>query len=298
MARNGKRRSSRSGRRGSRKGLSLPVKIAIAGTVLTGILGGGAWGMHHYTSIEKIDAAFCYPRADQHQSAAFIDSSLVYDTAPVMRDYRTSLAEMYDAAPPNSRLMVFTTAADVQQTKARPVFTVCKPPATSAEQEAIGAPTVSKPMLERRAAEAREAYLVKVDEVIASIQDPENKASDSPILEQVREISRYSGFQGRSRSFAWISDGIQNSEAARFCAKKGHMPRYETFAKHTGFTDLKPEPFAGADIDVLLVEVLKLPQAGLEHCSNNEMRRWWKAYFEDNGADSVTVTPLRHWAGS
>ena len=254
--------------------------------------------MNEYMKIEKIDAAFCYPRTDQHQQVVFLDISLADLSAAQLRDYQEALAGAYDGVPPNTRIMVFTTAADVQRTLVRPVITICKPPATETEQKAIAAPSETTPLLKRRAAEARATYDTEVEKVLADVQDPIKRAGDSPILEQVRGISNYAGFRGASRSLTWVSDGIQNSEAGRFCTKKGEMPSYATFAKRPAFTFLKPNSFAGTDVSVLLVESIRLPQAGLEFCSNAEMRRWWVDYFKGNGADRVALTPLRRWAGS
>lgn len=298
MARKLKRRPSRGGRRGRRKGLSLPVKIAIAGTALVGITGAGAWGLDRYMSIEKIDAAYCYSRADQHQTAVFVDASLQNLTPPILRDYRTAMTEAFENAPANGRVMVFTTEASVQQTQARPLAVLCRPAANAHEQASIGAPEVSAPVLVRQLADAKAAWRKKVEEVLDAVQDDARRSGDSPILEQVREISRYMGFQGQSRNLVWISDGLQNSRVGKFCVQKGQMPSFAKFAERPNYDFVKPEPFDGSDVSVLLVETIKLPQARAPYCSNTEMRKWWVDYFTANGADRVRLTPLRHWAGS
>lgn len=262
------------------------------------VLGGGGVAMSYYMGIEKPDSDFCYLRDDQHKSAVFVDNSLRDLSAAQMRDYRTALHDAYDRAPPNARIMVFSTASDVQQSQARPVLAMCKPPATSAEQEAIGAPSETKPFLARRAAEARRIFEVRIDEILADVEDRSKRAGDSPILEQLRAISRYDGFAGASRDLWAITDGLQNSETARFCAVKGDMPPYAKFAKRPAFANVEPRSFAGTNVSVLLVESAQLPQPGLQHCTHAEMRAWWPAYFKGNGAQAVELTPLRRWAGS
>lgn len=298
MVRNRNRRPSRGGRKGKRKGLSLPVKLAIAGTALVGIVGVGAWGLNHYMSIEKIDTAFCYPRADQHQTAVFVDASVQNLTPPILRDYRSELMKAFETAPANGKVIIFTTDKEVQQTKVQPVAMLCRPAKNAVEQASINAPEVSAPMLANRLADAKKAWREKVEEVLSAVQDDQRRAGDSPILEQVREISRYPEFQGWNRKLVWISDGIQNSREGRFCSVKGQMPPHAKFAERPDYDFVKPEPFDGADVSVLLVETLKLPHTQAPFCSNTEMRKWWVDYFTANGANRVRLTPLRHWAGS
>ena len=76
------------------------------------------------------------------------------------------------------------------------------------------------------------------------------------------------------------------------------MPSYAEFEKRAAYQAVKPDPFRGTTVSMLLVESVELPQKGLEFCSNAEMRAWWPDYFKGNGAVGVEVTRLRHWAGS
>ncbi len=291
------RRRAKPGRRGHNKS-SQWIKISAAVALPMAVLGGGGFAMSAYLDIEQTDAAFCYARPDQHVSVVFLDNSVVYLDEPQRRDYRRGFAQAYEQAPPNTRFYFFTTAADVQASLVKPIFMICKPPATPLEQAAIGAPEKPAPYLRRREGEARAAFDKAAEQVIADTQDPAKAAGDSPILEQLQAISRFDGFSGTSRSLTVITDGIQNSEVARFCAKKGEMPAYEKFAQGSAYDLVKPEPLTGMRVSLLLVETAKLPQASLPYCTNDEMRAWWPDYFSGNGAAHVELTRLRHWARS
>ena len=275
------RPSSSNARRRSRGGMSGPIiaKIAAGIAIPAMVIGGGAFGMHYIGGIETADANFCYQRDAQHRTAVFIDASLGELSAPVLRDYRTALIEAFDSAPANAKVMVFTTTGDVQATQARPVITMCRPPATPEAQASIGAPEETKPWLARRAGEVRSSYVMQVDRLLSDIQDKKKLAGDSPILEQVREISRYPDFQGPKRRFMWISDGVQNSEAGQFCKTRGHMPAFPRYAKRPGYAFLKPDSLAGTTVDVLLVEQGPLPHPALPFCTTIEVRNFWKSFF-------------------
>ena len=299
MARQNRRSAGRRGGRHSRK-RDTGKWAKVAGVVALPVvaLGVGGFAMNAYLGIEQADAAYCYARSDQHQSAIFLDNSLTQLTEPQFRDYRMGYAQAYEQAPPNTRFFFFSTAADVQASLVKPIFTICKPPATPHEQQATGAPDKPAPYLARRALEAREVFDKAAEKMIADAQDPEKAAGDSPILEQLQAISRFDGFSGTSRSLTVISDGIQNTEIARFCQVQGDMPPYEVFAQRPAFQVVKPDPFTGTAVSMLLVESVKLPQLGLDYCTHSEMRAWWPAYFKGNGAGRVELTRLRHWAGS
>lgn len=297
MARSHKRtHPRRKGGRGRKSG-SIVKKLAAFGAPPL-VLSAGGLAVYFYGTIEQADLAYCYERPDQHVSALFLDNSLTQLSAPQLRDYRAGFERAYKRAPVNTKLFFFTTASDVQGSLAKPVFAICKPPATAPEQLAIGAPSKPTPYLKRRADEARAAYSKAVDKVLADAQDPAKAAGDSPILEQLQAISRFDGFAGPSRSLTVITDSIQNSEVARFCTVKGAMPPYARFKNTGAYRIVKPNPFTGTAVSVLLVENFKLPQLGFDYCSNDELRKWLPDYFKGNGAQSVELTRLRHWAGS
>ena len=298
MARNNRRtlRGGRRGRRGKGGGNWGLILAAVAAPLL--LLGGGGYGLSEYMKIEQPGEDLCYPRADQDISMIFLDASVGKVSKPQMRDYRTGYLTAWRRAKPNTKLLFVTTAADVQATLITPVFTLCKPASTPEEQAALGAPEETAQHLAWRAEQAEGRYLAAVDEVLAESQDKSKQAGDSPILEQLRQISKYDGFQAAHRSLTIITDGIENSSVARFCTVQGNMPPFAVFAKSGAYESVKPRAFDGTDVLVLLVEKYKLPQSFAPYCTNAELRHWWLDYFAANDAASVDLTPLRHWAGS
>lgn len=291
------------GRRGFRKGRTsrgkrgTAFKIGTVGAIAVAVTAAGL-AANEMMDIERPDANFCFVRDDQAQVAVLIDNSVKGHTGQQLRDYETGLLAPYAQAPANARIEFFTTALDGQGSIARPVFSICKPPETPAEREAMGAPSKPAPYLKRQAEEARERYRAAIADVLAATQDQDRVALDSPILELVQAVSRHDGFQGRTRSLVLVTDGIQNSETAEFCVKKGHMPSFKRFAERPGYVFVKPRPLTGIDVTLLLVEYGKLPSGPLRYCTNAELRTWWPDYFKGNGARSVELYRLRAGLGS
>jgi hypothetical protein len=273
-------------------------KFVAAALIPIAVIGLGGAAMLAYTNVEKPDADFCYARTDQHKAAIFIDNSLTQLSDAQMRDYRTGFERAYQSAPANARILFFTTAKESNNSLAKPVFSMCKPAATVAEQAAIGAPDKPAPYLKHQAEEAGKRYHLAVERVLREVQDPQQAAGDSPILEQLRAISRNDDFSASQRSLTVITDGIQNSETASFCVNKGAMPPFATFKQRVDYAlSIAPRSFAGTSVNLLLVENGTLPAPSLPYCSTNELRSWWVDYFKGNGAVNVEMTPLRYWAG-
>ena len=297
-------RSSRSASRNRRRSRhrrdqNRLVKIASLAVLPVAVLGAAGYGLNEYGNIEQIGADYCYVREEQAQAAVFVDYSINEElSAAQRRDLVTALERAYGQLPPNGRLMIFTTARDTASSIARPVFEICRPATTAAEQEAIGAPSKPAPNLRRIAEDARAAFGAEIARILSDTHDDATTAQESPILEQVRAISRYPGFQGPERSFVWLSDGLQNTEIARFGAVQGDMPSVERFISRSDYAVIRPESLAGVDVTLLLVESIALPQPGLEFVSNDEMRAWWPEYFRVNGAASVRLERLRWIEGS
>lgn len=242
------------------------------------------------------DENYCYVREDQNQSAIFIDNSITQHSDSQLRDIRTALTDSFHEAEPNTSLLVFTTASDTNGSIARPVFTICKPPTTPAELEAINAPSKTAPFLERQYNEAADKYSKAVDQILLDVQNPELAAKDSPILEQIRAISKYSGFHGQNRGFIIITDGIQNSSLARFGVVKNAMPPFAGFKDRLDYEmSIQPRSLDGVEVRLLLIEFGKLPSISLPYVTNNEIKVWYYDYFKGNGAASVDITSLRYW---
>lgn len=293
-----KQQYRRNNRRGGRSATPSNLnKLLLLGGIPTITLIGGGLAMAYYMGIEQIDGDYCFDRPDQHQRMVFLDSSLGENLSPQqIRDYKRAFENAYDDAPANSRLSLFTTALDIGGSIAEPVAEICKPAATVAEMEEIGAPSETAPYLGRQADEAKAKYDEIVGRVIVDAQDVRKMAKDSPILENIQAISRYKGFQGRNRGLTTITDGVQNTETARFCQVQGDMPPLPTFKRQRRYQDIAPDSLEGVEVDLLLVESIQLPQRGLEHCTNDEIRQWWPEFFKANGASKVTSTRLRYGA--
>ncbi|MBI1208199.1 MAG: hypothetical protein GC191_13050 [Azospirillum sp.] len=290
------RRPSRRNR--SRVGSSNRLKWAAIAAVPVALLSGGIWAMQALTGVESADADFCFARKDQFQVAVLVDNSLGGLSAQQLRDYETGLMRPFERAPANARISFFTTERGESGSLARPIFTICKPAGTPQEQAALSAPAKPVPYLKRQVEEARTRYRQAVADIINAAQDSARRALDSPVLELVQAVSKYDGFQGARRSLTLVTDGLQNSETAQFCAAKGHMPPYPAFADSAAYQTIRPQPLTGVDVTLLLVEQTVLPTTQLPYCTNAELRAWWPAFLEGNGAASVDLNRLRVGAGS
>jgi len=279
---------------GSGQGLAIAAAIAVPTTAL-GIAGYAAMTM---MSTEEPDANHCYAREDQHQAVIFVDNSIEGQSGSQLRDYRTAFIRAYDNAPANSLIKITSTARTQGGSFAQPSFVICKPASTPAEQEAIGAPAQPAPMLARIAATARGEYEAMVDQVIADAQDASQTAKDSPIFEQFQAISNYDDFTGPNRSLTSITDGVSNSDSARFCFVKGDLVSFDQFKERRSYQYVEPRSFEGVDVTLLLVEIAEFPVPEAPYCSNADIRDFWTDYFKANGAKSVDLRRLRYWQDS
>jgi hypothetical protein len=280
-----------------RKGKSK-AKITAAIVLPMIAIGSAASLMMHSMGIEKPDANYCYKRDNQHVSAIFLDNSLGNVSDVHLRDYTAAYERAYDAAPPNTRMLFYSTAKDDSGTVIKPVFSICKPAATPAQQQDINAPEKPAPYLKRQANDARKRYQQAITDMLQKVQDNSKHASDSPILEQIRAISRAPDFQATSRSLTVITDGFENSQVARFCTVEGDMPPFSVFVKRKDYNlSIKPRSFRGTDISFMMVNNMALPSAYMPYCTQNELRTWWVDFFKGNGASDVELTNLRYWAG-
>lgn len=289
------RRNRSAGRRKS-KGMSLKKVAALAALPAAAIIGGGTL-LAVEMRRERMNEQYCFARADQPVHAIAIDASFTaQSSSQQLRDYATAIERAYEDAEPNTRIEFFSTGRHVSGSIARPIASICKPAASADELEALGAPGQTDPRQQQIAGEARAEYEALSARVLDDLQNEDLAAEDSPVLELLQGISRYPEFEGLNRRLTLITDGIQNSEIARFCMVEGDMPPYERFAQRREFDYVRPDPFTGTRVEVLLVESGTLPSPQLPYCSNNEMRDWWPAYFRDNGAGPVGLTRLRYGA--
>lgn len=299
MSRRSKYSSRR--RRGGRGGSSfnvaamLKVLLIIGTVVVAGAVGGLI--LHRDLTTEKIDTAFCYDRPSQQAVASFLDASFTRGASQAQRrDFETALMQAYDAAEPNARVMVFTTTRDAAQSLLMPVISLCKPPATPQEQRSINAPHLTAPFLARRAETARNEYVSQVSEILEAAASDELAALNSPILSSIGAISRHPDFQGDNRRLYATSDFLENSEIAIFGAIRGDAPPYAVFEQRREFERVRPRSFNGTSVQILMVESGPLPRPGLPYISSAERDAFWLAYFRENGADDVSITPIHRGA--
>lgn len=272
-------------------------KIALIAAIPMAVLSIGGFALTQSMKVERPDQYGCYDRSNQAVSAIAIDSSLAPNLSPAqLRDYTLVLKSAYDDALPNARIDIFTTARDVSSSIAKPVASACKPAATPQELERLKAPAQTAPLLKRQAEEAVKAFETIIAQVLADVQAADKTAKDSPLFSTLQGISRYKGFTGDNRSLIWITDGIVNSEIARFCVVKGDLPPFENFRRQTRYQHIAPTSFNGTDVKIMLVESVRLPSPYAPYCTNNEIRRFWPDYFTGNGANSVELQILRHGA--
>lgn len=287
----------------ARRGGAQPSKCRgagkLAGIMLasTSLIGGGIYAAIAMQE-EKPDALGCYARDDQHQHAVLLDRSMTGLSEAQLRDTANGLEQVYEAAPANALISIFTTASDASGSIAKPVFEMCRPADTAAEIAALGLDEKPQAYLDRRKNEARKQLESAVGEIVTQMGNETNTASDSPILEQIRSVSRYPAFaKAQSRDLTVITDGIQNSHMAQFCVVQGQMPAFATFAQRPDYDlSIKPDSLDGGSVNLMLMEFNRLPSPVLPYCTSHELRQWWVDYFEGNGADKVTLNNLRYWS--
>lgn len=302
MARSSRRKSRKASRRarGRRNGGLLKKLLLGSAIVLIPLsaIGGGGYLVHLESSKEPITANYCFPRSDQYTAAFFVDFSHTQQTSTSQRrDLVNALHQRFDQLPANGQLAVFTTARG-GATVNEPEFVLCKPAQTNAEMQRIGAPSASEQRLARQYEEANAEFEHRVDDLLERSARTDQRAGHSPILEQVRGISRYD-FGAPLSHLTIYTDGINNSPIAQFCAVQGHLPSFGRFAQRPDYQrEVAPDSFNGATIDVLLIEAMQLPNPVLQFCTHRELRDFWTAYFEANGAVSVRLTPLGYGGGS
>lgn len=296
MFSSGNRKSRR--RRGRKKKSNVTL---IAGTVALAIsvLGGVGYAGYQYSLAERPDQYGCYVRPDQHELVIWSDFSITHQSEAQFRDYSIGAMAAYDRVPANTIISIANSGKGAHSNLIQPVFTLCKPAATAAEQKALGITEKGNLELTRDAETARKKFAAAVESMVEGARDQDDRAENSPVLEQLRSISRAPWFQSAARSLVVITDGLQNSRIAQFCKTKGHMPSFGKFADKPEYRRVKPDSFAGTDVTVLMVESVALPQSGLDYCAGyEEVRRWWEDYFTANDADSVAIEPLDLGVGS
>ncbi|MEM9128185.1 MAG: hypothetical protein AAGA97_00430 [Pseudomonadota bacterium] len=288
------RNSRRRGGRGNDRSLAKTVAMAVtvAGLPTAAIAAAGYFALEEFGK-ERLDKiTYCYDRADQFQTAVFVDFSHTQSGSDSQgRDLENLIAREYRGLPPNGLLSGFTTARDITASIAEPSFVICHPAENEGEQQRLGAPEKSPTVLAREAKDAQAAFEGRLGQLMRDSKDPQKWASTSPILEQIQGITGYD-FQAPLRKLVIYSDGINNSPNGRFCREKNELPSFEAFSQRAAYEFIKPLDLSGVDVEFYLVEFEPLPSPSLPHCTTEELRTFWIDYFKANGAKSIRLIPL------
>jgi len=240
----------------------------------------------------KIDVAtYCFDgQPGQYQAAYFIDYSVTdFASTEQIRDLRNAFELAYDDLPVNGKIYWFSTARDVSSSIVKPTFFQCKPAETPQNAENIGVTVSTAAFHKNQFGKAKDAYMTEVDRLIDERANNASKAS--PLFEQIGGIGQYFKNKGLDKLYVY-TDGIQTSSIAQFCQTQGHLPPFTKFKNTRTYHLVKlSKNYEGVDVEIQLVEWLKLPSVGLEFCSNDELRKFWPKYFEDAGA-TVTLKRL------
>ncbi len=293
-----KKQRSRRSRTKNRKTNSGTLRVAGTATLAATALGGLLYLGLEYSNAKHPDEFGCYEQPNQHQTAILVDYSLTGQSNTQFRDYANGALAQYDRTPANGRINIALSARGTHSNLIQPVFTICKPAQTEAEQLALGLPIEGKLQRKNKSEKARQQFIAKMAGIIQEAREQSKIAGNSPLLEFVRALSRAPWFQGTSRSLTYITDGIQHSRIGYFCAQKGHMPSFATFTKKAEYHRLKPNTFEGTNVTLLMVEIGEMPNTVYPYCSGfEEVRVWWENYFLNNGADTVSIEALDYGVG-
>lgn len=291
----GRRRGGRrGGNRGNDRGLAKTIALTTAMVAIPTLatVGGGYYAITELGK-ERLDKlTYCYDRADQLQTALFVDFSHTQSSSDSQgRDLKNLIAREFRGMPANGLLAGFTTASDITASVSEPSFVICHPAENEGEQQRLGAPPKSPTVLAKEARDAAAAFDDQLNTLIRDSKDPNKSAKTSPILEQIQGVTGYD-FRAPLRKLVIFSDGINNSPNGRFCAEKDELPSFEVFAQRPAYQFIKPMDLTGVDVEFYMVEFDTLPSDTLPYCTTQELRDFWVDYFEANGANSVRLIPL------
>lgn len=236
------------------------------------------------------DRQGCYEGIPSPQTLLWIDVTSLRLSEPQMLALRRAIDDVYGGLGFNERLSIITTEADTFSSVPKPRVHVCGQARSPEELEAAGASAAMPGYLERKRHELYERVLGPELDAILSPQALEARAGmmHSPILEQIAYLSRSLTAGDR---LVLATDGVQNSEAAKFCQVRGDMPSFSSFAKRDLYRQLlKPQRMDGVRVTWLMVQ---LPSYGAYCSGEGEVRRFFEDYFTGNGASMLDVIRIR-----
>lgn len=293
MNRRAKSHLTRQRHRHASGGRKWIVRMVAGGIALTALAGVGYAVVSGADAIRP-NAMGCYESTvPQGMTAVWWDVSMNWSPSQE-RDIRDALARVWQTLPFNDRFSLITTKADAVGDLANGEVEACGPARSESDYVRLGfEKTASSGFLANEAEKRfRETVQPVIDGVFAETKaSGEVLAIDSPLLEQFQAISRHPDFRdtaGRKR-LVLFTDGMQNTEIARFCDVKGDLPPFERFREKPEFGRVAPAAMNGAEVSIYLV-------LHIEHgpyCTEDELADFWTAYFEEAGASRVDVYRLR-----
>lgn len=272
----------------------LPALLGMGSVLTACIVGLGYMGVQAYGKVTA-DAYGCYADAPQRQTFVLFDTSEPRFNEEQARSLRSYFDRLYDGLSFNERLSVFTSEGDQIASVARPRFSLCGQAVAPEELVAAGAVAAEKGYLRKARQRLHQQVLAPELDTLLARDVPESRAQNhqSPILEMIADISRRPDLRPGSRLIV-ISDLLQNSDTARFCSRRGDMPRFAVFAKRPVFERVRPRALAGVDVEVLMLQRYGYGQPGIAYCRDEEeLRAFWRDYFVGAGAGAPNFVRIR-----
>lgn len=191
----------------------------------------------------------------------------------------------------NERFLVYATTGNDWSTVPSVKVALCKPVQDGQQAVLVGGKDLAEPYLRNQEKIVYKKFFQPGVESMLNIRPGTTDVmKDSPILELTQSMSRIPDLTGKPFSrLVLISDLAQNSDGVNFCYREARMPSYEKFTTTTPWRHLKPNPFTGVEVEVLLLERLSQNLS----CTTDQLEEFWKAYFLKNGAKSAKFLRLR-----
>jgi len=275
----------------------LPLLFGMGSVLSILTVGLGYVGLQTYGRATA-DEYGCYVDAPQRSTFVLVDASEPRFNEEQARSLRSYFDQLYDGLAFNERLSIFTSEGDQVASIARSRFSLCGQARTPDELKAINASAAEAGYLRKQRQRLYEKKLApELDALFAdNLNESRRQLYQSPILEMIGDISRSPQLNPGSRLVV-VSDFIQNSDSARFCRAKGHMPRFSNFKKRSVYTRLKPSSLEDVEVKLLMVQRHGYGRGSLAYCySEEELRKWWVDYLKDNGVRNPRIIRIRHGA--
>ncbi|MEN8129336.1 MAG: hypothetical protein ABFS45_03905 [Pseudomonadota bacterium] len=271
------------------------IKLIASGIALVIGIGGLGYAALQVYGKATPDQYGCFNEVPQSQTLVLLDASDPRFNEEQARSLRTYFDGLYDRLAFNERLSIFTSEGDQVASVARPRIHLCGQASTPEQHEAVGAGASQAGYLQKQRQRLYDKILAPELDQLLSAKPVESRRQlyQSPILELIADLSRSAHLKPGSRLII-ISDLLQNSDSARFCRVKGHMPRFAVFKKRPVYEGVKPQSLEGVDVEVLMFQRYGYGEGGLRYCRDEEeIRSFWHDYFLDSGVKDPRFIRIR-----